>query len=1395
MSVNNLILSVTNPENKYVIDQDVLSRYREYKKECSSSYELTPKQHQLLHSAGIPTDPHGVQPHPHPACATIEKHSLKLVFQHLQGNPVSLYSIKNHKVPKEFKNRREFCNIILEPKDLHRYPESDDIHWTNKSTTFGFIHDSIHHASFQDILTLFDRHPELQRLYATIVYPPELMVGTKNMHPEIYDFRSTNQGFLFYPDGDSTGVYEQSHFAKELLLHSQIRRADTTITIGLISSFFAHHTLLFTRGSTSHSETRGFGSKSHTLVHKHWFWTKGSTYSIPTLLVEKLQNSILRASSYTMPQLYNRCVAISQENHLQIDPETLVVATNYCLSHTLPYRDHIRLEYPITSWHHIITRNTLSSSFRFFFSHPDLLSQQIGLLRLRRSDGRIVVRAGTVHISNEHQEGPALKPISRRQQIGEVAGGIYCSLVGCNPKKPVYHPYSPYLLFTCFFTRFPFIYLFHASVTFLGQIPIHFQAVLWYIFFSPLILALALFLRYKISHFYFLACEFVSQCIDELCLLHPALTITHTNLLSLLSHQQTSVFSIKRYNDTESQNSGKKIGKLHFSRGDFTSISPLRKSLQEGITNWRNKMDPLKSFTYIKTLESSNNYPSHTCEESLLQKPEEHIGLALILCSFGHFSEQVIIQVFRVVLFHSLTLFVDNKDERGALIHYAREEGLDVFVDCDGFGQLDAAITFTRTNIPVQSRLIQFPADRLPEAHGTQETSSISSPLEEENQSETHDGQGDETSTHPEAEQNSAAARRSRPGSPGSLNVLHDYSKPYRQPKVPPIMEQLQSENFQNRTLLPSPPCTPRFEPTGEELKGPGPRHETGCHSNSQRQSNDCYISALSNSLCLEYDSLRHQLISTSKDLEERISNDWTVDLETLGTACSTLGYHLEIHQRGLQTLHLGAHLIKNRGTALLDYFPDDCHLTSCTCSIDPITGLTMPTNHFELNKQRMADYVRLLRNDNFGLFLSRPENRAVKEQLNAEVDHYSGEKFEYSLILGQPGSGKSSSFMSRFIHWLHGPRDTRWIVAYPSTDVRDRVKNEIEKSHPSLKNFGGFMPTREMAFKSSSHVDVLCIDELGRWYPGEAELLVLRLKPKRLILNGDPLQGRFPFGPVQHSAVGNHPSLLDVLLPRAQIYIQDSYRLPSNWSFIYGFPCHGSDAPIFTRLKFITPGTTILVANQDAQSTLGQTGYRSMTFGTSQGWDSKERYCIYLNEASGKSDDNQLYSAITRSQKGFDVYVEPRLNKPNSNQLFRPGSIAQALFHNNPTMLRQALVSHRASSLPVSLQDPLNNTCEMLAGKRKELPLAVHSLDEPLAENYDLSQPDLERFLNLVKECPSYREIEPPTHFAGNDPFPEDLPDHDSSPQDDIPTTYLDDSCPIRDLQVSSLNDHALNH
>lgn len=122
-----------------------------------------------------------------------------------------------------------------------------------------FMHDELHYWREKDLITFLEVvSPEV--LLATVVYPPELLVGAKqSLNPWCYDFDIKGGKLLFYPDGVRSEGYEQPLKGGYLLTAKEIHLPNGDIyCIDLIHSKYAHHLISVTKGAAVTCEYRSF---------------------------------------------------------------------------------------------------------------------------------------------------------------------------------------------------------------------------------------------------------------------------------------------------------------------------------------------------------------------------------------------------------------------------------------------------------------------------------------------------------------------------------------------------------------------------------------------------------------------------------------------------------------------------------------------------------------------------------------------------------------------------------------------------------------------------------------------------------------------------------------------------------------------------------------------------------------------------------------------------------------------------------------------------------------------------------------------------------------------------------------------------------------------------------
>ncbi|ANR76370.1 putative 239.6 kDa polyprotein [Yacon virus A] len=239
------------------------------------SYAIKPEEQELLSLKGIPLAPIGFRVHSHPMCKMVENYLLYICIPSLlkEFKSVAFFSLRPSKEKKFIKMFQVFnygkiksmgmYNAIIDSKDKFRYGDStfdsfrdrvnclrDDCLRANKFPKVLFLHDEVHFLTPFDIAYLFETIPEIDRVVATSVFPPELLMGDRvSKEPRVYSFKVRGDDLTFYPDGVASECYVQKMSTSAWPFQtSSIKWANRCIRVSKIQSLFAHHVLSFDRG-------------------------------------------------------------------------------------------------------------------------------------------------------------------------------------------------------------------------------------------------------------------------------------------------------------------------------------------------------------------------------------------------------------------------------------------------------------------------------------------------------------------------------------------------------------------------------------------------------------------------------------------------------------------------------------------------------------------------------------------------------------------------------------------------------------------------------------------------------------------------------------------------------------------------------------------------------------------------------------------------------------------------------------------------------------------------------------------------------------------------------------------------------------------------------------------
>ncbi|UYG50035.1 replicase [Alcea yellow mosaic virus] len=201
-----------------------------------------------LLQAGIPTSGLGTTPHPHPIHKTLETNLLFNHWSFLATQPSSILFMKPSKFAKLQRKNPNFShlhNYRTTAIDTVRYPTTSP---HLPTTPVVFIHDALMYYTPEQILHLFEACPNLTRLHASLVVPPESHFTHLSLHPDIYQFSMTGHTLHYTPEGHSAGSYNQPISALSWLKISSILSPSLQLSVSVLESWGPLHSILIQRG-------------------------------------------------------------------------------------------------------------------------------------------------------------------------------------------------------------------------------------------------------------------------------------------------------------------------------------------------------------------------------------------------------------------------------------------------------------------------------------------------------------------------------------------------------------------------------------------------------------------------------------------------------------------------------------------------------------------------------------------------------------------------------------------------------------------------------------------------------------------------------------------------------------------------------------------------------------------------------------------------------------------------------------------------------------------------------------------------------------------------------------------------------------------------------------------
>nr|QED44583.1 replicase [Garlic virus D] len=265
-TVQKLLDQISDPNARAAYSQDCLSAAKTAatKAMTIAPYAVNQTEALTLERIGITTSPFATTSHTHAADKIIENDCLDIIGRYLPKEPVTLIQLKRAKLHllRRGPSGDIFKNYCHEPKDVLRFGITNPHVCPQVSTACAVISDTLHFMSTQQVWTLFQDNPNLERLYGTLVLPIEALHKLPSLFPEIYKLEYYDQHFAYMPGGHGGGAYVHSYGTLKWLSTAQIGpgpypeyRAATNgrrplldhLSVEKIETKAAHHIVLIQR--------------------------------------------------------------------------------------------------------------------------------------------------------------------------------------------------------------------------------------------------------------------------------------------------------------------------------------------------------------------------------------------------------------------------------------------------------------------------------------------------------------------------------------------------------------------------------------------------------------------------------------------------------------------------------------------------------------------------------------------------------------------------------------------------------------------------------------------------------------------------------------------------------------------------------------------------------------------------------------------------------------------------------------------------------------------------------------------------------------------------------------------------------------------------------------------
>jgi hypothetical protein len=180
----------------------------------------------LLKKYGLPVDPNAPGSHPHPALKAIEESMLHRT-SFAVNSECTVAFMKRAKFNRlQAKNSRftTLVNPTLTVRDTTRWQGVDRL--PTITTPSLLLHDVGHYLTPAEVSLLFDRHPDVKRIFFTAILPEEALLGHPSWHPSLYTLTKLDEDMYAYVLSEDGESYEQPFSTLNWLKVNRIGRPD-----------------------------------------------------------------------------------------------------------------------------------------------------------------------------------------------------------------------------------------------------------------------------------------------------------------------------------------------------------------------------------------------------------------------------------------------------------------------------------------------------------------------------------------------------------------------------------------------------------------------------------------------------------------------------------------------------------------------------------------------------------------------------------------------------------------------------------------------------------------------------------------------------------------------------------------------------------------------------------------------------------------------------------------------------------------------------------------------------------------------------------------------------------------------------------------------------------------